>query len=184
MKSKSAIQKNTKKLEGFISLSVIVVSCFLFSTSTSSCNYSFNQSVIPDTIKTVKVNTFENTAQYNNPQIRQRLSDKLRQKIVSQTKLKQTNGDNPDWEINGTVTQYSFSTSAISNQQVVTNRLTVVIHIVLDRHRDDKVEEYDVSRSFEFRGSQSFQQAEATLMDEMIRTLSDEIFNQLFSGWK
>lgn len=160
------------------------IALIIFSVSISSCNYKFNESVIPDSIRTIKVNTFENTAQYNNPQIRQRLSDKLRQKIISQTKLKQTNADNPDWEIDGTVTQYSFSTSAISNQQVVTNRLTVVIHIVLDKHKDDTVEEFDVSRSFEFRGTQSFQQAEATLLDEMIRTLSDEIFNQLFSGWK
>lgn len=166
-------------------LTAAVFGCaFLLGGGASSCIYRFNESVIPDTIKTVKVNIFENNAPYNNPQVRQRLSDRLRQKIVSQTKLKQTNGDDPDWEIDGTITQYSLSTSAISNQQVVTNRLTVVVHIVLDKHKDDKVEEFDVSRSFEFRGSQSLQQAEATLMDEMIRTLSDEIFNQLFSGWK
>jgi len=40
-----------------------------------------------------------------------------------------------------------------------------------------------VNRSFEFKGNQSFQQAETGLLDEMIRTLTDEIFNKLFSNW-
>lgn len=151
----------------------------------SSCNvYKFNDvGSIPDSIKTVKIRQIENRAQYVNPQISQRLSDKLRQKIISQTKLTQTNNDNPDWEISGTITQYSFSTSAISNQQVATNRLTVSIHIVLNKIKEDAVKEYDVSRSFEFKGTQSFQQAEAGLLDEMTRTLTDEIFNKLFAEW-
>jgi len=138
--------------------------------------------VIPDSIKTVKVNTVLNRAQYVSPQLSQRLTDKIRQKIIGQTKLSPKN-DNPDWEIDATITQYNFSTSAISNQQVATNRLTVAIHVILNNHKADEVKEYDVSRSFEFSGTQSFQQAEATLMDEMTRTLTDEIFNKLFSNW-
>ncbi|MBK7679371.1 MAG: hypothetical protein IPJ29_08240 [Chitinophagaceae bacterium] len=152
--------------------------------SFTSCNiYKFNEATIPDSIKTVKVNQIENRAQYINPQLSQRLSDKLRQKIVGQTRLSQTNNDNADWEISCTIQQYSFSTSAISNQQAATNRLTVAIHIILNDRKADEVKDYDVSRSFEFKGNQSFQQAEATLLEEMTRTLTDEIFNRLFSNW-
>ncbi len=152
--------------------------------SFTSCNiYKFNEATIPDSIKTVKVNQIENRAQYINPQLSQRLSDKLRQKIVGQTRLSQTNNDNADWEISCTIQQYSFSTSAISNQQAATNRLTVAIHIILNNRKADEVKDYDVSRSFEFKGNQSFQQAEATLLEEMTRTLTDEIFNRLFSNW-
>jgi hypothetical protein len=61
--------------------------------------------------------------------------------------------------------------------------LTVAVHISLNNRKADKTEEYDVSRSFEFKGDQSFQQAEATLGDEIVRTLTDEIFNKLFSNW-
>jgi phosphoribosylformylglycinamidine (FGAM) synthase PurS component len=59
----------------------------------------------------------------------------------------------------------------------------VAIHITLNNRKADEVKDYDVSRSFEFKGNQSFQQAEAALMDEMTRTLTDEIFNKLFSNW-
>jgi outer membrane lipopolysaccharide assembly protein LptE/RlpB len=40
-----------------------------------------------------------------------------------------------------------------------------------------------VSRSFDFPANQSLNQAEAQLLDEMVRNLSDEIFNRIFSDW-
>ncbi len=186
LKIKDKIQKSgTKSLFSFVA--VFFVFCFLFlGASFSSCrvHYGFrDRTGIPDTIKTVKVNNIDNRARYINTQLSPRLTDKLRQKIVSQTKLSQTNSDNADWEISGYITDYSFSTSAISGQQVANNRLTVGLHITLNKRKSDEIKDYDVSRNFEFKGNQSLQQAEASLMDEMIRTLTDEIFNKLFSNW-
>ena len=150
----------------------------------SNCGvYKFNEATVPDSIKTVKINFIENRARLVNPQLSPRLTDKLRQKIIGQTKLTQTNNDNADWVISGEIREYSLSTSAISGQQVANNRLTVSVHILLDDHKADKSTDYDVSRSFEFKGDQSLQQAENTLTEEMIRTLTDEIFNKLFSNW-
>lgn len=172
--------------KGILSLAVVILVAFalFLAPSFTSCNiYKFNEATIPDSIKTVKVNYIENKAQYINPQLSPKLTEKLKQKIIGQTRLSQTNNDNPDWEISSTITQYSFSTSAISGQQVATNRLTVAVHVTLNNRKADEIKDYDVSRSFEFKGTQSFQQAEATLMDEMTRTLTDEIFNKLFSNW-
>lgn len=168
-----------------ISILVVPTILLLFAVfSNSSCNiYKFNEATIPDSIKTVKIVQLLNKARYVNPQISQRLSDKLRQKIVGQTKLSQTNSDNADWEISGYISEYNFSTSAISGQQVANNRLTVSVHIILNNRKGEKTTEYDVSRSFEFKGDQSFQQAENALSDEIVRTITDEIFNKLFSNW-
>ena len=165
-------------------LSIVIISCFS-AFFHSSCNiYKFNQASIPDTIKTVKVIYFENHARYVNPQLSQKLTDKFRQKIIGQTKLSQTNSDNADWEITGFITDYAFSTSAISGQQVTNNRLTVSVHITFNKRKDDKIEDYDVSSSFEFKGNQSFQQIENSAQyDEMVKNLTDEIFNKLFSNW-
>lgn len=171
---------------------VLAACTMLFASFFSSCKiYKFNEvGTLPPEVKTVKVNFIENRAQYINPQLSPRLTDKLRQKVISQTRLSQTNSDNADWDITGYITNYTFSTSAISGQQVATNRLTVSVHIILnDRKAEennrtiDAKKEYDVSRSFEFKGTQSFQQAEASLSDELVRTLTDEIFNKLFSNW-
>ena len=150
----------------------------------SSCNiYKFNDVSIPPDVKTVKINYIENKAQYINPQLSPKLSDRLRQKIVSQTRLSQTSNDNADWEINAVITSYMVSTSGISGQQQTTNRLTVNIHVAVTKRKEEKTDEYDVNHSFEFSASKSLQQAETELNDEMIRTLTDEMFNRLFSNW-
>ena len=164
---------------------VFLSAVFLTTFSVSSCKvYKFSDvGSILDSIKTVKVNFFENRARYINPQLSPKLTDKLRQKIVGQTKLSQTNNEDADWEISGTITDYSFSTSVISGQQGNTNRLNVTVHLSKYDRVYEKKEEYDVSRSFEINGSQSFQTAESAKIEEIIRTMTDEIFNKLFSNW-
>ncbi|NBX11176.1 MAG: hypothetical protein EBR19_03030 [Chitinophagaceae bacterium] len=149
----------------------------------SSCGvYRFSDASVPDSIKTVKVNFIENRASYINPQLSPRLTDKVRQKIVAQTRLTQTN-NNADWEISGVITQYIFTTSAIAGQQSANNRLTVSLQLTVYDRKSEESRKVDVSRSFEFKGSLTVQAAEASLGDELIRTLADDIFNKVFSNW-
>lgn len=178
-------QKTNASYIGSIVFAVLVISILSFvSFSNSSCNiYKFRDISIPDSIKTVKVNFIENRAPYVNPQLSPRLTDKLRQKIVSQTRLSQTNNDNADWDVKGYISNYTSSTSGISQQQVATNRLTVTVHITLNDQKANKTQEYDVSRNFEYAASKSLTQAEAELTDEIIRGLTDDIFNRIFSNW-
>ena len=166
-------------------LIVPAVLLLLLAFSNNSCNiYKFRDISIPDTIKTVKVNFIENRATYINPQLSPQLTDKLRQKIVSQTRLRQTNGDNADWEINGTITDYGFSTSGISNQQTASNNLNVSVHVIFKNRMDDKKsKESDVSVSFPFSANISFSQAEAALLDDVVKNVTDEMFNKVFSDW-
>ena len=146
--------------------------------------YSFNGANIPAEIKTVRVQYIENKARYNNQVLSPQLTDKLRQKIVSQTKLTQVNNDNADYDISGYISQYDVSTSGISNQQVSTNRLTVAVSLtLLDRKTGAEPRNISASRSFDFSASLTLPQAELQLNDEIVRNLADEIFNQLFSDW-
>lgn len=161
---------------------LLVTGFFIGGVPTGCGVYKLNDATVPDSIKTIKINFIENRASYVNPQLSPRLTDRLRQKIIGQTRLTQTNGQ-ADWEVSGTITQYNFSTSAISGQQVATNRLTVGLTIIVNDLKANKRDQYDVSRSFDFRSNLSFQQAENALGDEMIRTLTDEIFNRIFSKW-
>jgi hypothetical protein len=154
------------------------------SLGNSSCNvYKFHDIAIPDSIKTIKINFIENRAPYVNPLLSPRLTDRLRQKIVSQTRLSQTNNDNADWDIKGFVSNYTSSTSGISQQQVATNRLTVTVHVSVNDQKANKTQEYDVSRNFEYSATKSLSQAESELGDEIIRGLTDDIFNRIFSNW-
>lgn len=148
-----------------------------------TCRYSLKDVSIPPEVKTVKVNLFENRARYVNPQLTPRLTDKLRQKIVNQTRLSQTNSD-PHYEVSGVVTDYSVSTSGISNQQSSSNNLNITVHLIFVNRLDTKKNfEADITRNFPFSASLSLQQAEASLADQIINNLSDEIFNRIFSNW-
>lgn len=168
---------------------IIGFAFFIINFSFSSCGvYSFNDvGTIPDSIKTVKVNFIENRAPYVNPQLSPNLTDRLKQKITSQTRLTSTTNDNADWQISGEIRDYSVSTSGVTTnngrQQASINRLTVSVHITLFDQLAGKTQEYDVSRSFDFSSDKTLQQAEAGLLDEMIRNLTDEIFNRIFSNW-
>lgn len=157
----------------FIAL-VIVAGCGI---------YKFKDISIDPRIKTVKVSFFENRARYVNPQFSPRLKDAIEQKINRQTKLSRTNSDDAHYVVNGYITQYDPSTAGISGQQVATNRLTVSIHITLRKTLDNKTDEFDVTRNFDFPASKSLQQAEGELLEDILRNMSDEIFNQIFSNW-
>ena len=171
---------NSLRITRIFLLVLFVVSLF------SGCKvYSFNGANIPTEIKTVRVQYIENKARYNNAQLSPGLTDKLRQKIVSQTKLTQVNNDNADYDISGYISQYDVSTSGISNQQVSINRLTVAVSLVLLNRKTPGAQPKNISasRSFDFSASLTLQQAERQLNDEIIRNLTDEIFNKLFSDW-
>ena len=152
----------------------------------SNCkvSYGLHDVSIPDSIKTVKVNFIENKARYVNPRLSPTLTDRLRQKIVGQTRLTQTNSDNADWEISGFINDYSISTSGISDKQVSTNRLTVSVQITLNRRKEGQQDDpVTISHGFDFSSNLTLQAAEAQLLDEIIKQMADEIFNSLFSKW-
>ncbi|TAF49632.1 MAG: hypothetical protein EAZ62_09070, partial [Sphingobacteriia bacterium] len=78
--------------------------------------------------------------------------------ITSQTRLTRTNNDDAHYQISGTITNYDPTlTVGVSGNQSSTNRLNVTVHIVLRK--------------------------EGRLQDEIIRNLTDEIFNRIFSNW-
>jgi hypothetical protein len=151
----------------------------------TSCGiYSFRDAVIPDNIKTVKIGFVENKARYVNPQLAPLLTDKLQQKIMNGTKLTRTNSDDAHYQIYATITNYDpTQTVGVSAQQASTNRLTVTVHVLLKKTLENKEQEFDVTRNFDFSANLTLQAAESQLMDDILRNITDDIFNQIFSNW-
>jgi hypothetical protein len=149
----------------------------------SGC-YSFKDVSIAPEVKTVKINYIENRARIVNPQLSQRLTDKLRQKIINQTRLTQTNNDEAHYQISGQITDYYVTTSAISGQRAAANRLNVNIKLVFKNLLDSKKNfESELSRSFDYDASITLQQAENQLTELIVQNFTDEIFNRIFSDW-
>ncbi|MFY7839635.1 MAG: LptE family protein [Lacibacter sp.] len=164
-------------------LAIVSYLVLLTSYILSSC-YSFKDVSIEPEAKTVRISYIDNRARIINPNLSQRLTDKLRQKVVNQTRLTQTNNDEAHYDISGQITDYYVTTSGISNQQAATNRLNVTVHIIFKNRIDDKKSfETDFTRNFDFSASLSLNQAEASLTDLVVQNLTDEIFNRIFSNW-
>ncbi|MBU3714492.1 MAG: hypothetical protein FGM46_06035 [Ferruginibacter sp.] len=151
----------------------------------STCKYSFKDtSPIPAEVKTFRVNYLENKAAYVNTQLSPQLTERLKQKIINTTRLRQTNNDDAHYDISGYVSQYYTSTISISGNNASGNRLTVGFHLSFKNNLDEKKNmEVDMLRSFDFDGNLSLSQAEASLNDEIIKNVVDEIFNKIFSNW-
>ncbi len=184
-KLKNITLKNNRINNSFLFSYASLIVVVLLSTIISGCGiYSFKDAVIPDNIKTVKIGFIENKARYVNPQLAPLLTDKLQQKIIGQTKLTRTNSDDAHYQIYATITNYDpTQTVGVSAQQATTNRLTVTVHVILKKTLDNKEQEFDVSRNFDFSANLTLNQAEGQLMDDIVRNITDDIFNQIFSNW-
>lgn len=171
-----------------LSLPLLLVAVLaLVGVANSGCGvYRFKDVSIPDSIKTIRIQKFDNVAPYVNPQLAPNLSERLRRKVQNQTRLSLTNDERADYDISATVTDYSVSTSGVGTNSTSTlNRLTVTVRMSLTNNRTANAvpQEQTISRSFDFSANQSLQQAEAALLDQMLSGLSDDIFNRLFSNW-
>jgi hypothetical protein len=163
-----------------------LIACLFFLLPLAfSCKiYSFRDvSIDYNKIKTIKIGFIENRARIVNPQLSPQLTDKLQQKIVNQTRLTRTNSDDAHYQISGYISDYSVTTTGVTAQQAATNRLTVSVKINLKNTVDNTTNEFDVSRSFDFSANLSLDQAQASLQEEILRNLTDEIFNRIFSNW-
>jgi hypothetical protein len=162
-----------------------IVYCLLPIVLLISGCYTFKDiGSIPKEVKTFRVTYFENRAQYINPQLSPQVTERLKQKIINQTRLTGVQNEDAHYEIGGKVTSYMVTTSGISNQQAATQRLTVTVHIDFRNNLDPtKNFEADVSRNFDFSASLTLTQAEAQLNETIIKNMVDEIFNRIFSNW-
>ena len=160
-------------------------SLLLVAFNYATCKYSTKDtSPIPPDVKTFRVNYLENKARYVNPQLSPTLTEKLKQKITGQTRLRQINGDEAHYDISGYITDYSVTTTGITNQSAGTNRLNVSFHLIFKNTLDQKKDfEADITNNYDFNAQKSLQEAEAQYANDIIKNLVDGIFNKIFSNW-
>lgn len=165
----------------------VILSFLSLAFSFATCKYSFKDSApIPADITTFRVNAFENKARYVDPSLAPQLTEKVRQKIISQTRLRETKNDDANYDISGYISNFSVSTSGVQGQQAGTDRIDVTFHLVFKNTVDpdpSKSFETDLSSSYDFLASKTLQQASADNMDNILKTVTDGIFNKIFSNW-
>lgn len=164
---------------------IMVVVILLFTTCFATCKYSTKDTApIPPDVKTFRVNYFENKARYVNPQITPAVTEALKQKIIGQTRLRQTNNDDAHYDISGYLSDYSETTSGISGQNASSNRLNVTFHLIFKNTLDSKKDfETDVTSNYDFSAQLTLPEAESSLSSQIVKNITDAIFNKIFSNW-
>lgn len=151
----------------------------------SSCGmYSFSGASISNEVKSVSINQFEKVASLAPPILSNTLTEALKDKFSSETKLIPSNSDG-DLIFSGRITNYSINPIAIQADETASkNRLSITVKVkfvnILDKESDyDKT----FSRYADYESSQDFTNVEESLNEEIISQLIDDIFNEAFTNW-
>lgn len=148
------------------------------------CAYSFTGGGPPPEVKTVFIDYFPNKATIINPTLSQTFTEKMRDKFLRQTRLKQVQSDG-DYSYSGYISNYTVSPAAVQgNAQTTLNRLTIAVHVKFENKINPKENfEQDFSQFSDFDASVSLPQVEAQLIDDISDKLIQEIFNRSVTNW-
>ncbi len=151
-----------------------------------SCGiYSFTGTNIAPDVKTVTVNYFEYLAPKVNPSLSNQLTEAMQEKFIKLTKLELVDIDG-DLEIIGSVTGYDVKAASVTaNEQVAQNRLTVTVKVdfVNRKYPEESQENKSFSAYQDFDATQSIDAVEATLCEDIVEQLVEDIFNGTVANW-
>ena len=151
-----------------------------------SCGiYSFTGTSIQPDVKTVTVNYFEDLAPKVNPSLSNMLTEAMQEKFIKLTKLELVDIDG-DLEIIGAVTGYDVKATAITaNEQAAQNRLTVTVKIefINRKYPEESQQNKSFSAYQDFDATQSLDAVEATLCEDIVEQLCEDIFNGTVANW-
>ena len=159
-----------------VSLSVVFAAC--------KVSYSFTGASIAPSVKTFSVYYFPNRAKLVNPNLSQQFTDGLQEKLIKQTSLNQIS-ENGDLEFNGQITEYDVKPMNISKGDLAAqNRLTISVKVKFTNNKDH---EQDWEKTFtayeDFDSNNSLNTVEDSLVPEIIKKLTDDIFNASVANW-
>jgi hypothetical protein len=165
----------------FLAVVVITLAGYL-----SSCKigYTFTGANISADIKTFSVYYFPNRARLVNPTLSSDFTEKLKEKLLKQTSLKEEI-ENGDLVYEGQITDYSVRPIAIQKEDMAAqNRLTVTVRL---KYTNNKDHEQDFDRPFsafeDFSSTMSLTDVESSIVPEIVEKLMDDIFNATIANW-
>lgn len=164
------------------------VTCILFSAILlfQSCGvYTFSGASIPEGMKTISVQFFENNAILVVPYLANQFTEALKERIRNQTALSIERGE-ADANFEGRITDYTVRPVAIQgNERAGLTRITVTVQV---KYTNTLKPEFNFEESF--NASQEFslnqgplESQQQKLITVINRQLSELIFNRAFANW-
>lgn len=163
------------KVSIFVFASILLCACGI---------YSFTGASISNDAETVSVSYFQNNASMVQPTVSNSMTESLKDQFISQTNLKLEDA-NGDLQFKGEITGYKVKPIAIqANEIAAQNRLTIILKVTFTNTLD---EDQNYSQSFshyaDFDSSQELSNVETELIEQIVKVLSEKIFNRSFANW-
>jgi hypothetical protein len=140
--------------------------------------------------KTISVGYFENKAALSSSSASILFTEGLRNLMLNQSK-KNLVTDNADWEIEGEIKDYRIAPVTIQagSDIAAQNRLTMSIYVawkytgeVSEDNAMEKEGKQTFSAFVDYDSSREFSTVEEALLNELIRQLTQDIFDRIFGG--
>lgn len=164
----------------------LVVMLFLVASVAPSCKigYSFTGANLSPSIKTFTVYYFPNRARLVNPTLSQTFTEDLRSKLQRQTSLNEVQ-DNGDLQFEGQITGYEVRPMSIQKGDLAAqNRLTITVKLKYTNNKEpDQNFEQSFSAFEDFDSRSSLSDIEDSLVPEIIKKLTEDIFNATIANW-
>ena len=113
------------------------------------------------------------------------MTEALKDKFRKMTRLEQVDMDG-DLEITGAITGYDVRATAVTADEVAAqNRLTVTVKISFTNRKypEDDFSDKSFSSYTDYEATQSLDAVEATLCEEIIEKICEDVFNATVANW-
>jgi len=163
-------------------LLIVVLGSLIFTACKIS--YSFTGASIAANVKTFSVYYFPNRARLVNPNLSQQVTDGLQEKLIKQTSLNQIS-ENGDLEYTGQITEYDVKPmNIVKGDLAAQNRLTISVKVKFSNNKDHPQDWEKTFTEYEdFDSNNSLNTVEDSLVPEIIKKLTDDIFNASVANW-
>jgi outer membrane lipopolysaccharide assembly protein LptE/RlpB len=167
--------------------SICFVSIILTGIILSSCSISYKftgSSLDYSKTKTITISDFPNNATLVYPQLAPKLNTALKDIFNRRTKLQQVRR-NGDMQIEGEITDYRLTPLSIqANALAAQTQLTMTIRFKFTNTKNPKDDiETTLSASQTFDSSKMLTAVQDALADEMVKEITDKIYNQTVARW-
>ena len=169
------MEKGLTRLTALFLGVLIAVSCGI---------YSFSGTSIQPDVKTVNIHYVEYKALRVNPALSNQMTEALRDKFQKLTRLEQVE-DEGDLDLASEIIGYDVKPTAVTADEVAAqNRLTVAMKVYFTnrKHPEDNFEK-SFSSYADYDSQNSLDAVEATLCEEIVDKLVEDIFNASVANW-
>ena len=162
-----------------------VIFAIIATTAACSVKYAFNGASIDYTkTKTIELAEFPIRSSYVWGPMGPMFNNQLKDMFASHTKLSQVR-NNGDLKIEGEITQYSQRNKSVSaSGQSAQTELSITVNVRFTNnvnHSEDFERQFSSSKSYET--TQSLTAVQEELVTQMIKDLTDQIFNATVANW-